>query len=77
MSDPSMCDSVKMTATLECGCPVEDNENSCELCPDGLEDSTLISESFDMTCVDSVTNSLFYISSDSEMCDNGKMVGAL
>ena len=43
-------------------------EVPCELCPGGLDDPTLFSESFNMTCGDSVTTSLFY-TSDSETCD--------
>ena len=61
---------------LECGCPYEANENSCELCPDGLEDPTLIYDSFNMTCGDVVTTLLFY-ESDYEMCDYAKMIGVL
>ena len=71
-----VCTGPRAFQQLQCGCPVEANENSCEMCPDSLDDPTLIYESFDIMCGDLVTTSLFY-ESDSDMCDLMKMIGAL
>ena len=75
-SDSEMCDSGKMLAAFDCGCPFEDNADPCELCPGGLDDPTLLSNEAEMTCSELVGFAQMF-SSDSETCDEGKMLATL
>ena len=78
LSDSDACDSGKMLAFSDCGCLLEANANPCELCPGGLEDQMLFSDvaELEMNCGELVEYVLPY-SSDSEMCDSGKILAAL